>query len=77
MAGVHKDLVNRLREQRKARGLTQAQLATAVLVSRKTINTIENGVFVPSTTLALKLAAELGCEVGELFQLPGATFETH
>ena len=76
MAGVHKDLVNRLREQRKARGLTQAQLAAAVLVSRKTINTIENGVFVPSTTLALKLAAELGCEVEELFQLPGAAFET-
>ena len=76
MAGVHKDLVNRLREQRKARGLTQAQLATSVLVSRKTINTIENGVFVPSTTLALKLAAELGCEVGELFRLPDGAFET-
>ena len=75
MAGVHKDLVNRLREQRRASGLTQAQLATAVLVSRKTINTIENGVFVPSTTLALKLAAELGCSVEELFQLPGAVFE--
>jgi len=72
MAGVHKDLVNRLLEQRKARGLTQAQLAAAVLVSRKTINTIENGVFVPSTTLALKLAAELQCNVEELFQLPGA-----
>ena len=75
MAGVHKDLVNRLREQRKARGLTQAQLAAAVLVSRKTINTIENGVFVPSTTLALRLAGELGCKVEELFQLPGAAFE--
>ena len=75
MAGVHKDLVNRLREQRKARGLTQAQLAAAVLVSRKTINTIENGVFVPSTTLALRLAGELGCKVEELFQLPGYDFE--
>jgi putative transcriptional regulator len=75
MAGVHKDLVNRLREQRKASGLTQAQLAAAVLVSRKTINTIENGVFVPSTTLALRLAGELGCKVEELFQLPGSVFE--
>ena len=75
MAGVHKDLVNRLREQRKARGLTQAQLAAAVLVSRKTINTIENGVFVPSTTLALRLAGELGCKVEVLFQLPGSVFE--
>jgi putative transcriptional regulator len=52
-------------------------LATAVLVSRKTINTIENGVFVPSTTLALKLAAELSCDVEELFQLPGGVFEKH
>ena len=77
MAGVHKDLVNRLREQRKARGLTQAQLAAAVLVSRKTINTIENGVFVPSTTLALKIASELGCNVEELFQLPGAVSENN
>ena len=75
MAGVHKALVNRLREQRRASGLTQAQLATEVLVSRKTINTIENGVFVPSTTLALKLAAELGCGVEELYQLPGAVVE--
>tara|TARA_B100000929_G_scaffold236946_1_gene193635 strand:- start:159 stop:392 length:234 start_codon:yes stop_codon:yes gene_type:complete len=77
MAGVHKDLVNRLREQRKTRGLTQAELAAAVLVSRKTINTIENGVFVPSTTLALKLASELGCNVEELFQLPGAVSENN
>ena len=77
MAGVHKDLVNRLREQRKTRGLTQAELAAAVLVSRKTINTIENGIFVPSTTLALKLSAELGCSVEELFQLPGAVFENN
>ncbi|SVA47203.1 uncharacterized protein METZ01_LOCUS100057, partial [marine metagenome] len=45
--------------------------------SRKTINTIENGVFVPSTTLALKLSAELGCSVEELFQLPGAVFENN
>ena len=77
MAGVHKDLVNRLREQRRTRGLTQAALAAAVLVSRKTITTIENGVFVPSTTLALKLASELGCNVDELFQLPGAVSENN
>ena len=77
MPAFHKDLVIRLREQRKTRGLTQAELAAAVLVSRKTINTIENGVFVPSTTLALKLASELGCSVEELFQLPGAVFENN
>ena len=49
-------LGNRLKEARSAAGLTQAELADLVGVSRKTINTVENGVFVPSTLLALKLA---------------------
>ena len=59
----------RLKLVRTELGLTQAELATRVGVSRKTINTVENGVFVPSTTLALKLAAALGCKVEDLFQL--------
>ena len=42
-------LGNRLRELREAKGLTQAQLADAIGMSRKTVNTVENGVFVPST----------------------------
>ena len=62
-------LRNHLKEARAALGLTQAELAVRVSVSRKTINTVENGVFVPSTTLALKLAAALGCKVEDLFQL--------
>lgn len=64
------ELANRLRELRAARDLTQAGLAEAVGVSRKTVNTVENGVFVPSTTLALKLAAALGCRVEDIFFLP-------
>jgi len=62
-------LANRLREHRAERELTQAALAEQVGVSRKTINTVENGVFVPSTTLALKLARALGCTVESLFSL--------
>jgi putative transcriptional regulator len=62
-------LANRLREHRGERDLTQAALAEMVGVSRKTINTVENGVFVPSTTLALKLARALGCSVEALFSL--------
>jgi len=58
-----------LAEHRKAAGLTQAELATACGVSRKTINTIENKVFVPSTTLALTLAHVLDCSVHDLFTL--------
>jgi putative transcriptional regulator len=59
----------RLKLVRTELGLTQAELAARIGVSRKTINTVENGVFVPSTTLALKLAAALGCKVEDLFQL--------
>jgi len=61
------ELPNRLRELREAAGLTQAQLAERVGVSRKTVNTVENGVFVPSTVVALKLAKALGCAVEDLF----------
>ncbi|MEO5493148.1 MAG: helix-turn-helix transcriptional regulator [Sphingomonas sp.] len=62
-------LANSLREERARLGWTQAELAERVGVSRKTINTVENGVFVPSTTLALKLAAAIGKPVEALFSL--------
>ena len=63
-------LKNRLKEIRTALGLTQAELADRVSVSRKTINTVENGVFVPSTILALRLAAALKHRVEDIFYLP-------
>jgi putative transcriptional regulator len=63
-------LVNHLREERARLGLTQADLATLAQVSRKTINTVENGVFIPSTVLALRLARALGTNVESLFQIP-------
>lgn len=63
------ELKNSLKVQRRAQGWTQAELAEQVGVSRKTINTIENRVFVPSTVLALKLARVLECDVEVLFQL--------
>ena len=62
-------LTNRLREERARRNLTQAELAELVGVSRKTINTVENGIFVPSTILALRLARALNVAVEKLFQL--------
>jgi putative transcriptional regulator len=62
-------LHNRLREERARRQLTQADLAALVGVSRKTINTVENGVFIPSTVLALRLARALGMTVEGLFEL--------
>ena len=62
-------LDSRLREERTRQNLTQAQLAELVGVSRKTINTVENGIFIPSTVLSLKLAKALGTTVEKLFQL--------
>lgn len=64
-------LANRLRERRDERNWTQAELAERVGVSRKTINTVENQVFVPSTVLALKLARAFGTSVEDLFWLAG------
>jgi putative transcriptional regulator len=63
-------LRNSLKEHRARLGLTQAELAERVSVSRKTINTVENGVFVPSTVLALRLARALDVPVEAIFQLP-------
>jgi putative transcriptional regulator len=65
-------LTNTLRDERARLGWTQAELAERVGVSRKTINTVENGVFVPSTILALKLAAAIGKPVEQLFVLDEA-----
>lgn len=62
-------LITRLREMREARGWTQAQLGERIGVSRKTINTVENGIFVPSTLIALKLAAALETTVEALFSV--------
>ena len=62
-------LKNDLKAKRTERGWTQAELAERVGVSRKTINTVENGVFIPSTLLALKLARALGRPVEGLFRL--------
>tara|TARA_B100001173_G_scaffold87353_1_gene75092 strand:- start:702 stop:920 length:219 start_codon:yes stop_codon:yes gene_type:complete len=66
----HKNLLNNLQEIRKSAGLTQQELSESANVSRKSINAIENGIYVPSTVLALKIAKTLGCKVEDLFKLP-------
>jgi putative transcriptional regulator len=70
MGKNHKKLLNNLEDIRKSAGLTQQELSIKAEVSRKSINAIENGVYVPSTVLALKIAKTLNCKVEELFQLP-------
>lgn len=70
MGKHHEKLLNNLEAARKSAGLTQQQLSELAEVSRKSINAIENGVYVPSTVLALKIAETLDCRVEDLFKLP-------
>ena len=65
-----KELLNNLEKLRKSAGLTQQELSESAEVSRKSINAIENGIYVPSTVLSLKIAKTLNCTVEDLFQLP-------
>ncbi len=70
MGKDHKKLLNNLEDVRKSIGLTQQELSESADVSRKSINAIENGIYVPSTVLALKISKTLGCSIEDLFKLP-------
>ena len=70
MGRDHQKLLNKLEEFRKMAKLTQEELSVKAEVSRKSINAIENGVYVPSTVLALKISKTLNCNVEDLFKLP-------
>lgn len=58
---------NDVRELRADKGLRQEDLATAMRVSRQTINAIETGRYLPSLPLAIALARFFGRPVEELF----------
>jgi len=58
-----------LKAVRQEAGITQGELAERAGVSRKTVNTIENGVFTPSVTVALLLARALDVPLDQLFRL--------
>jgi putative transcriptional regulator len=71
--GTEQDVMeNDVRERRARRGLSQAQLAEAVKVSRQTINSIEKGRYIPSLPLALALARYFETTVEEMFSDDGA-----
>ena len=70
MGKNNKKLLNNLEELRRSVNLTQQELSESAEVSRKSINAIENGIYVPSTVLSIKIAKTLGCKVEDLFQLP-------
>jgi len=67
------ELNNRIRVFRAEHRLSQAELASAINVSRKTISTIEVGRFTPSVVIALKLARYFDVPVEEIFSLVNET----
>ncbi|MBU9790259.1 helix-turn-helix transcriptional regulator [Lentilactobacillus sp. IMAU92037] len=66
---------NNVSEHRKQLGLTQAQLAAAVGVTRRTIISLEKGKCTPSLLLALQLALKLKVNINDLFWLGGSANE--
>lgn len=66
---MNERVANSVREHRKIAGLTQEDLAAAMRVSRQTIISIENGKYIPSLPLALKLARFFKCSTDEMFTL--------
>lgn len=64
------DAGTRVRAHRKALGMTQAELAQAVGVSRQTVITLEAGDYAPSVYLALRIARTLRTTVEALWGEP-------
>ena len=58
---------NKLKDLRQKRQVSQNALAKALSVSRQTINSIENGKFDPSLTLAIKLTRFFEVSLDEIF----------
>lgn len=65
----NKELLNKIKVYRAMKNISQEELALAIGVTRKTINTVETGKFIPSTVLALKIARYFGVAVEEIFVL--------
>lgn len=64
-------LQNRIQELRKARKVTQQELADALRVTRQTIISLESGKYNASLTLAHKAAQFFGITIEELFVFEG------
>ena len=64
-------MVNKLREIRKRKGMTQEALSKAATINRVNIATYETGVSSPTLKSAEKLAAALGVTVDELIGKAG------
>ena len=63
------NIITNLKEYRKAKKISQQELAQLVGVRRETIVHLENNRYNPSLEMALKIAEIFDCHVEELFQL--------
>jgi transcriptional regulator with XRE-family HTH domain len=70
---IEKTLGARIAALRKARGLTQEQLAERTGYSTEFISLVERGVNAPAVGKLPILAAELGCQVKDLFDFAKET----
>lgn len=66
---------NSLKEERKNKKITQEQLAGLVGVSRQSINAIERGKYIPSTSLSLKISEIFNTTVNKLFELEPTDYQ--
>ncbi len=60
---------NKVKDERLVQNINQTEFAEKLSVSRQTIHAIETGKYVPTTTLALKIAKLLNKNVEEIFLL--------
>ena len=63
---------NRLKDIRVTQGLSQGELAGKSRITRQAVSAIESRLYLPTTAVALRLAAALGCRVEDLFSLAEA-----
>lgn len=63
-------LTNSLRELRTERGITQAELATALGLTRQTVIAIEGGKYSPSLEVAFQIARVLDVTLEDVFHYP-------
>src|SRR3990167_1098629 len=63
---------NHLKDVRVTQGLSQGELAGQSGITRQAVSAIESHLYLPTTAVALRLAATLGCRVEDLFSLAEA-----
>ena len=70
---ANQELSNKIKVHRAIKNISQEELANAIGVTRKTINTIETGKYIPSTVITLKISRYFSVPFEEIFQLEDNT----